>query len=85
MEWKRDGGDDDDDNGGGGGGGEKITELLTAPPTAITSSRMGLGHTPSDADEEGADAIETPNGRAGREGPSKRPCQPGRWSRRAWS
>jgi hypothetical protein len=37
MEWKS--GGDDNNNGGGG----KITELLTAPP-AITSSRMGLGH-----------------------------------------
>ncbi len=37
MEWKSDG----DDNGGG-----EITELLTAPP-AITSSQMGLSHTPS--------------------------------------
>jgi hypothetical protein len=41
MEWKSDG----DDNGGG-----KITELLTAPP-AITSSQMGLGHSPSDERE----------------------------------
>jgi len=60
MEWKRDG----DDNGGG-----EITELLTAPP-AITSSQMGLGHPPSYADEEGADTIETPNGRAGRAHPN---------------
>jgi hypothetical protein len=43
MEWKSGG----DDNGGGGG---KITELLTAPP-AITSSQMGLSHSPSYADE----------------------------------
>jgi len=42
MEWKSDG---DDNNGGG-----EITELLTAPP-AITSSQMGLSHTPSYADE----------------------------------
>jgi len=42
MEWKSYG---DDNNGGG-----EITELLTAPP-AITSSQMGLGHTPSYADE----------------------------------
>jgi hypothetical protein len=58
MEWKSDG----DDNGGG-----EITELLTAPP-AITSSRMGLSHPPSD--EEGADTIEIPNGRAGRVHPN---------------
>jgi len=37
MEWKS----YRDDNGGG-----EITELLTAPP-AITSSQMGLSHTPS--------------------------------------
>jgi len=42
MEWKSDG---DDNNGGG-----EITERLTAPP-AITSSQMGLSHTPSYADE----------------------------------
>jgi len=41
MEWKSDG----DDNGGG-----EITELLTAPP-AITSSQMGLSHSPYDERE----------------------------------
>jgi hypothetical protein len=56
MEWKSGG----DYNGGGG----KITELLTAPP-AITSSRMGLGHS-----DEGVDTIKTTIGRAGRVHPN---------------
>jgi hypothetical protein len=49
--------------GGDAKGGRTDDELLTAPP-AITSSRMGLGHSPYD--EEGADAIEIPNGRVDR-------------------
>lgn len=49
-----------DDNGGGG-----ITELLRAPP-AITSSWMGLGHSP-----QGVTAIPDTNGRAGRVHPNR--------------
>ncbi len=48
-----------DDNGGGG-----ITELLRAPP-AITSSWMGLSHSP-----QGVTAIPDTNGRAGRVHPN---------------
>ncbi|MBI3023400.1 MAG: hypothetical protein HYY68_06700, partial [Thaumarchaeota archaeon] len=48
-----------DDNGGGG-----ITALLTAPP-AVTSSRMGLSHSP-----QGVTAITSANGRAGRVHPN---------------
>jgi hypothetical protein len=61
MEWKSGG---DDNNGGGG----KITELLTAPP-AITSSRMGLGHTQQRASIIEA-PIKTSIGRAGRAHPN---------------
>jgi len=70
MEWKSDG---DDNNGGG-----EITELLTAPP-AITSSQMGLSHTPSKERElmqskqqmgerAGSTQTTTPAGEMGQEG-----------------